>query len=88
MCFIQLLDETSNLEIEGTMNEEIHENVDLPLEAGDESQMPPQLTNVAYGIHNLHNENLKKRIKDAYFQTILDNEELSNEENFQANNQS
>ena len=88
MCFIQLLDETSNLEIEGTMNEEIHENVDLPLEAGDESQMPLQLTNVAHGIHNLHNENLRKRIKDVYFQTILDNEELSNEENFQASNQS
>ena len=41
MCFNQLLDETSNLEIEGIMNEEIHENVDLSLEVKDALQMPP-----------------------------------------------
>ena len=86
MCFIQLLDETSNLEIEGTMNEEIHENVDLSLEAI--SQMPQQLTNVPYGIHNFYNDKLRKQIDDAYFQAIIDNEELANEENFQASNQS
>ena len=50
MCSIQLLDETFNLEIEGTMNEEIHENVNLPFEAEDELEMPPQLTFVAYDI--------------------------------------
>lgn len=88
MCFIQLLDETFNLEIEGTMNEEIHENVNLPLEIEDEFEMPPQLTYVAYGIHNLQNENSRNRIDDAYFQTILDDEELLNEENLQASNQS
>ena len=88
MCFIQLPYENFHSEIEGTMNEEIHENVCLPLDVKDELQMPPQLTYAALDIHNSHNENLRKRIEDAYFQTILDNEELLNEENFQVSNQS
>ena len=70
------------------MNEEIHENINLPIEVEDEVEMPPQLMYVAYGISNLHNENSRKKIGDAHFQTILDNKELLNEENLQASNQS
>ena len=56
------------------MNEQILENGDMQLEVEDEMELPPQLnTQVAYGIHNLQNENLRKRI-EAFF----------NEENLQS----
>jgi hypothetical protein len=61
MCFIQLLDETFNPEIEDTMNEEIHENVDFPLEVDNDLEMRPQLIYVAYGIQISHDENLRKK---------------------------
>lgn len=70
------------------MNEEIHENVNLAFEVEDELEMPPQLTYIAYGIQNLHIEDSREKIGDAYFQTILHNEELLNEENLHASNQS
>ena len=38
----------------------------MQLEAEDEMDFPPQLTRVAYGIHNLQNENLRERI-EAFF---------------------
>ena len=66
MCFIEPSAEVFDPEIEGTMNEHILENVDMQLEAEDEMDFPPQLTRVAYGIHNLQNENLRERI-EAFF---------------------
>ena len=73
MCFVQPSAETCDSNIEDTMNEQIEEIVDLQLEVEEEQEMPFQLTRVAYGIHNLQDENLRSRI-EAFF-----NEE--NEEN-------
>ena len=73
MCFVQLSAETCDSNIKDTMNEQIDEIVDLQLEVEEEQEMPLQLTQVAYGIHNLQNENLRNRIK-AFF-----NEENSNQ---------
>ena len=73
MCFVQLSAETCDSNIKDTMNEQIDEIVDLQLEVEEEQEMPLQLTQVAYGIHNLQNENLRNRIKTFF------NEENSNQ---------
>lgn len=60
MCFIEPSAEVFNPEIEATMNEHILENVDMQLEAEDEMDLSPQLTQDTYGIHNLQNENSRE----------------------------
>ncbi len=66
MCFVQPFAETCDSNIEDTMNEQIDEIVHLQLGFEEEQEMPFQLTQVAYGIRNLQDENLRNRI-EAFF---------------------